>query len=922
MTGVLGSLTFMAPLALVALGVLPVIWWLLRFTPPRPVHIAFPPVRLLLELVNQRMTPDKTPWWLLLLRLAIAAIVILGVSHPFLKPAATSQGDAPLLLVMDDGWAAAQDWGQRRQIANEMIDDAERAGQPVALTTTTARAQPYAVDLHSANDARKQLAALEPQALATNRLALLKRLNETFRSSGKLHVIWLADGLGQSEASTFSAGLAQLAGGTAEVEAYLPALEQLPAALAPLEFSGGQIVVRALRASAASPGSTEAVALAGNGRELARLKLDFAGNNLQASAKLDLPVELRNTAERIALQGQHNAAANVLMDDLWRRKTVALLTGQSLADAQPLLSPLYYVSRALEPYAELSQPSSPEQLKQQLDSGLSMLVLADYNILSSADHDNVVAWLERGSVLVRFAGPRMAGSQDDLLPVTLREGGRELGSTMSWEAPQPLSLFTAGSPFADLKPDVRVSVTRQVLADPEPDLSAKVWASLSDGTPLVTAAPRGKGLIVLFHVTATPDWSSLPISGQFVDMLRHILERAPTAGAGMAADTKTAFANEGTFRPRLTLSADGELTNPPADIAPLTLQQLQAAKASPETPAGIYARGQTERAINATANTEQMAAITNLPSPVALKDMQPQPRRDLAPLLFISALMLFFLDMLLSLAMGGAFTRKTAAAAVLAAAVVLAPNHDAMAQTSDEALMRAANALRLAYVRTGDTEVDATAEQGLKGLTFVLGDRTSVRAEEPVGIDIEADELVFYPLLYWPVTPAAREPSAAALAKIDRFMKNGGTIFFDLRDDGQEFGTGGGASDALRTIVAKLNVPPLEPVPQEHVLTKSFYLLSSFPGRYDTGKLWVERSDASSTSSVDGVSSIIIGSNDYAAAWAMDDAQQPLYSVIPPDERQREMAFRTGVNIVMYVLTGNYKSDQVHVPALLERLGQ
>jgi hypothetical protein len=197
-----------------------------------------------------------------------------------------------------------------------------------------------------------------------------------------------------------------------------------------------------------------------------------------------------------------------------------------------------------------------------------------------------------------------------------------------------------------------------------------------------------------------------------------------------------------------------------------------------------------------------------------------------------------------------------------------------------------------------------------------------------MGINIERDEIVFFPMLYWPVRAEATVPSDAALARIDAFMKNGGTIFFDLRDDGAGFESlSGGATapgEALRRMLAKLDIPPLEPVPAEHVLTKAFYLLQSFPGRYDRGQIWVERADAqgSVTGNADGVSSIIIGSNDYAAAWAIDDQGQPPYAVVPGTNRQREMAYRAGINIVMYVLTGNYKADQVHVPALLERLGQ
>jgi hypothetical protein len=110
------------------------------------------------------------------------------------------------------------------------------------------------------------------------------------------------------------------------------------------------------------------------------------------------------------------------------------------------------------------------------------------------------------------------------------------------------------------------------------------------------------------------------------------------------------------------------------------------------------------------------------------------------------------------------------------------------------------------------------------------------------------------------------------------------------------------------------------------VLTKSFYLLDNFPGRWDGGPLWVEARSGSAEPGqavrADGVSSIIVTSNDFAGAWARDDSGRPIFPVVPGGEMQREMAYRTGVNIVMYALTGNYKADQVHLPALLERLGQ
>jgi hypothetical protein len=187
-------------------------------------------------------------------------------------------------------------------------------------------------------------------------------------------------------------------------------------------------------------------------------------------------------------------------------------------------------------------------------------------------------------------------------------------------------------------------------------------------------------------------------------------------------------------------------------------------------------------------------------------------------------------------------------------------------------------------------------------------------------------------LIYWPVLPNAAKPSQQTLERIDSYMKRGGTILFDTRD-ALDTPPGGSAQTpgmvALRTILSSLDIPQLEPVPRDHVLTKTFYLLRDFPGRYTDGQLWVEalpkEDDANASRPVragDGVSPILITSNDLAGAWAMRPDGQPMLPLVPGDPRQREFAFRAGVNIVMYALTGNYKADQVHIPALLERLGQ
>jgi hypothetical protein len=304
--------------------------------------------------------------------------------------------------------------------------------------------------------------------------------------------------------------------------------------------------------------------------------------------------------------------------------------------------------------------------------------------------------------------------------------------------------------------------------------------------------------------------------------------------------------------------------------------------------------------------------------------------------------MLFLLDLALSLAFAGHLPLRRMIGRTLAPALTLmvlfaAAPQSARAQeantitdpglaAADQWAVEAATDLHLAYVITGDTANDDMARAGLAGLTRTLFARTTVEPAAPMGVDLDTNELAFFPLIYWRVSPNQTSLSPAAIDNLTAYMRNGGTVLIDTADADTVTPLGGPheGERTLRRLIADLDVPPLAPVPDDHILTRAFYLISTFPGRYASGDLWVEAPGADGLSSADrdGVSPIIIGSNDYAAAWATDEAGRPLASVSPGGARQREIANRFGVNLVMYTLTGNYKADQVHVPALLERLGQ
>ncbi|MDQ1080589.1 DUF4159 domain-containing protein [Pseudoroseomonas cervicalis] len=912
----LGPIGFVVPWLLLALPALPLIWWLLRVTPPAPRRQAFPALRLLRDLPAPEETPARTPWWLLLLRLAAAALIILGLARPVWGPGATAQGDGPLLLVVDDGWASGPDWPARMAGAQAALDAAAREGRRTALLATAPGADgaaPAPTALMPAEALRARLAALRPKPWAPDREAALAGLAAWRQANaGGFASLYLADGVEhRAEGDGFSPLAQALAAGgpltLARAEGRAPRLLLPPRA----EADRLQVAI----AQAPAPRAQELAVLArtGDGRALARASLPLAAGAASGEATLELPLEIRNQITRLEIEGEESAGAAFLLDERFRRRPVGLIGPAEQGAGTPLLGPLYYLERALSPTAELRQGSVAQLLSRQL----SVLVLADRSVAEGQERAALARWVEEGGTLLRFAGPRLAENPDPLLPVRLRAGERQLGGALSWEQPQRLAPFADSSPFAGLAVPEEVTVATQVLAEPGPLLSERTWARLADGTPLVTAETRGAGRIVLFHVTANADWSNLPLSGLFIGMLQRVV--ALSSGVAGAE-------GEAPLAPLEVMDGFGRLGPAPGGVGAIPANRFAETAPGPRHPPGWYGlpgEGGERRALNLSSHLPPPRPLAAPPSGTALQSIGGLPaERDLGPWLLAAALALLAADLILSLLQRGLLGRVARLAAL---PLLLALAQPALAQQGRGPAPGAGAAeslplaTRIGYVATGDGAVDELVRQGLSGLSDYVNRRTAAALAEPLAVRPGQDDLSTLPLLYWAVTGDSPEPDAAALAALNEFMRNGGIILFDTRDEGSGEGFSPGAREALQRITRGLSIPPLAPVSPEHVLTRSFYLLPpELPGRFAGGQVWVSRQEDRAN---DSVSPVIIGGHDWAGAWAVDARGQNPYAAIPGGARQRTLAYRFGVNLVMYALTGNYKGDQVHVPAILERLG-
>lgn len=889
-------ISFGTPLILAALLALPVLWWLLRVTPPLPRRIAFPPLKLLRGLKDEEQTPAATPWWLLLLRLLAAALLILALADPLLGRPPQLKATGPLVLVVDNGWTAARDWTDRRELMTQLLHSAR--GRPIAIIPTAGSAP---TGLLNEGEAARVARELQPMPWPGDRKAAATALGR-FKFAAAPALYWLSDGV-EADSEALRQAFGRYGGATT----YAPS--RLAMGMMPVARDATGFAFTALRAQTSGAQEIEAAAIGARGETLAATKVRFANGQAQAKGHIALPMEVRNATTRIAISGEDSAGAVQLLDRGAAQRSAGIVSETS-GEGQPLLSDVYYLERALSPYAEISKGT----ISALIDKKVSVLILADVARIPGADLERVKEFVANGGMVIRFAGDRVTNGTDDLVPVRLRVGGRYLGSAMAWSSPQRLSNFTATSPFNGLEIPEEVTISRQVLAEPSAENDNRVWARLSDGTPLITARGEGQGWIVMFHITASPNWSSLPISGLYVDMLKRLLAlSAGTPARDLAGLTS--------LPPVSLLDGFGRTTNPSAEAAPIAAREFSKTLVSQRHPPGLYGAHEVESALN-------IVRSDTVLTPLRAANLQPYGNtqaRALEPYLLAAAMALLLFDALLALWLRGFTPRKLRWIGAAAVFLAIVPQ----ARADDTIAMQAALDTRLAFVKTGLADVDQVSEAGLTGLGHALGARTSYEPLAPIGVDLEKDDLSLYPLLYWPMDPRARNLSPRAQARIGDFMRQGGTIMFDTRDFslGAVRGAGSPGEQTLRRMTSGLDMPPLERLPADHVISKAFYILRDFPGRWAGGGLWVEaippapKNGAPPARGGDGVSPVVIGGNDWAAAWAVDGSGRFMFPPSPGGESQREMALRFGINLVIYALTGNYKTDVVHAPALLQRLG-
>lgn len=629
-----------APWMLLAVPAVVGLWWLMKSIPLKPLRQAFPGISLLFKLESEEKTPKRIPWWQYIPITLASAALVGALTKPEWNPQPPLPGQGPVMLVIDNGWAAARHWQSRSEQMQQLINRAEREGRSLMILPTAAPDDGSPIKVLgpvTAQEARQITLQMKPLPWAADRQSALESLNEIHEQKPSA-IIWLSNGLSDQAALPLSQKLKDLG--------QLTVLEDTPTEAArlllPPETSADKMTVTVKRSHSQTEEIVQITAVDESGKPIDQVAATFKPGSQETQATFNLPPEISNEMARLTIADEQTAGATVLLDERWRRRPVGVIANAQSNAVQPLLNESDYIDQALNPYVDLHQGPIDELLKRKL----AVLVMTDAAAVGKTQAQKIDQWVQEGGTLLRFAGPRLAAQEildSSLLPLKLRQGSRTLGGSVSGGKEGKLAPFASTSPFAGITLADHITIKQEVLPQPGADHDDNTWARLQDGTPLVTAKKHGKGQIILFHTTADPSWSNLALSGTFVEMMRAVV----ASSQGVASKLEN---NDVSLPALKILDGYGRFSSPGAATRPLTTEAMAQNRVGPQHPPGYYGNESQRQAHNLSPTITALQPLPAMPDGVLRKTYEiGQKERDLTGPLLGGALGFLLLDLLIVL---------------------------------------------------------------------------------------------------------------------------------------------------------------------------------------------------------------------------------------------------------------------------------
>jgi len=890
--------------ALLGLLALPLVFFIVKLFPPTPKKFFFSSFFLINKIEKVSVTKKKFPLWLIIFRIILITLIILFFCKPYLNISENKNSTETVknyIIVADIGWSISKEWDKFKNIVNAISIEAEKQNKKIIFYHSNSKNYNKPKVFETTQSINQYLNKINPvpwQFENSNFKEIIKQ-NNNFENNKTFFIYSKFDRKNYNEQIKDLDFIYK----KVKNKILIDPVESI-IYLKNVSISKESVIFEVSRHAQSKIPTEFSVRITSiNNQIVFKKKFVLEQNQTIFYFNEKFPLKVLNQIHKIEIVEQNHAGAKYYFDDYSKKKKIGLYTENTQYRENFLLSPLYYLEKSLEKDNILKVGN----LDQLIKFDCSVIIIPDKGKIPKKDHLKLNNWLTKGGTIIRFASTKLANNSISFLPASnLLMAVRNLGGPLIMEEALKISPFKKTSIFHGLPVPKDITFKKQLIIDSNNN-NLLIAASLSDNTPLVSLGNIEKGKVFLFHITANNDWSNLPLSSLFSEMLQRIIllsEKKITKSVKSLSLTKE-------------INGYGNLNNTLKNSILKDAALLKKITPSENYLPGIYENNELTVALNLSDKIVDKNFKNSFDKNYEILTNFKKQILDLRPILIKIILFMFIIDMLISMILKSNFNfissfykNKNLLSLFFLLMFFLNSNVIYSENFSKDTF--------LAYVKTNDKKLNAISNSGLNTIKNLLKTRTSISPVAIIEIDIIKDPLYSIPFLYWPLPEDLIELDVKTITKIKNYLANGGMILFDVIGFSREsFNLDNNKFKSIKDFLSSIEAADLTPIPKNHTLTKSFYLLKKFPGRWDNKNLLVENSSLELN---DGVNSVILGFNDWASAWALDSNNDPLFSVVPGGERQREASYRFGINITMYALTGNYKSDQIHYKSILNRL--
>ena len=904
MLNTINNLAFSNHLALIGLFALPLVFYIIKLLPPAPKKMFFSSFYLIKSMEKVSVTKKNVPIWLLIYRIILITLIILFFSAPYLNimnKKNTSNTIKNYVIIADIGWSMSKEWDKFKKIVSEISVEAEKKNKKIIFYHSNSKNNMSPKIFTSSKSINQYLKKINPvpwQFEKSNLIEVIKK-NNNFINDKTFFIFSKFDNKNYSDQKKSL----DFYNNKVKNKVLIDPIESI-IFLKNVHTSKENIRLEVIRHALSKPSSKFSIRITSIDNQIIfKKEYELKPNQITFYFNQKFPLDVINQIHKLEIVDQNHAGAKYYFDDYSKKKRIGILSDSFQYKENPLLSSVYYIEKSLNTNNILKIGN----LDQLIKFNCSVIIIPDKGNITDKDHSKLSNWLANGGTIIRFSNIRLAKNNTKFLPSNnLFMTIRNVGGVLSMEKKLKINPFTKNSMFHGLEIPEDITFKKQLIFTSNNN-NLQILATLTDNTPLISLGKKNQGKIFLFHITANNDWSNLPLSALFSGMLQRIV---------LLSEKKIINSNANLNLTK-EINSFGDLNNTDKILSIRDNSLLKKLTPSKENLPGIYENKELTIALNLSNKIYDEHFKSRLDKNYKIFSKFTIQVIDLKPLLLKIILFMFIIDMLITIILKKNFSfinglnkHKNLLGLVFFFIFIFNLNN-AYTEGLD-------NDTYLAYIKTPDKKLNAVSKSGLSTIKNLLETRTSVSPKEVIGVNITKDPIYYFPFLYWPLSKDLIILDITTVSKIKKYLTNGGMILFDIIGFSREsFSLESNKFKTIKSFLASIEADNLSPINEGHTLTKSFYLLKKFSGRWDNKNLLIESSNLEEK---DGVSSVILGFNDWAGAWALDINKNPLYPIVPGGERQREISYRFGINIVMYALTGNYKSDQIHFKSILNRL--